>query len=59
MKIQQTGMIKIISKKYQLLLTAISLITRIKQVNSGIMILKTWLIVLTKIQLVKYMLKKI
>ena len=59
MKIQQTGMIKIISKKYQLLLTAINLITRIKQVNSGIMILKTWLIVLTKIQLVKYMLKKI
>ena len=59
MKIQQTGMIKIISKKYQLLLTAINLITRIKQVNSGIMILKTWLIVLTKIQLVKHMLKKI
>ena len=59
MKIQQTGMIKIISKKYQLLLTAINLITRIKQVNSGIMILKTWLIVLTKIQLAKYMLKKI
>ena len=43
------------SKKYQLLLTATNLIIKIKQVNSGIMTLNTWLIVLTKIQLVKYL----
>ena len=56
---QQIGMIKISSKKYQLLLTVTNLVTKIKQVNSGIMILKAWLIVLTKMQLVKYILKKI
>ena len=55
----QIGMIKLSPKKYQLLLTETNLVTKIKQVNSSIMILKTWLRVLTKIQLVKYMLKKI
>ena len=44
-------------KKYQLLLTVTNLITKIKQVNSGIMTLKTWLIILTTIQLVKYLLE--
>ena len=34
-------------------------ITRIKQVNSNILTLKTWLIILEIIQLVKYLLKKI
>ena len=33
------------SKKYQLLLTATNLIIKIKQVNSGIMTLNTWLII--------------
>ena len=58
MKIQQIGMIKISFKKYQLLLTTTNLITKIKQVNSSIMTLKTWLIILKIIQLVKQMLKK-
>ena len=44
-------------KKYQLFLTVTSLITKIKQVNSGIMTLKTWLILLTTIQLVRYLLE--
>ena len=44
-------------KKYQLFLTVTNLITKIKQVNSGIMTLKTWLIILTTIQLVKYLLE--
>ena len=34
-------------------------ITRIKQVNSNILTLKTWLIILEIIKLVKYLLKKI
>ena len=46
-------------KKYQPLLTAANLITKTKYVNSSIMTLKTWLIILTKIQLVKYLLQKI
>ena len=37
-------------KKNQLLLTAENLITRIKQVNSSILTLKTWLITLEIIQ---------
>ena len=44
-------------KKYQLFLTVTNLITKIKQVNSGIMTLKTWLILLTTIQLVRYLLE--
>ena len=44
-------------KKYQLFLTVKNLITKIKQVNSGIMTLKTWLILLTTIQLVRYLLE--
>ena len=44
-------------KKYQLFLTVTNLITKIKQVNSGIMTLKTWLILLTTIQLLKYLLE--
>ena len=58
MKIQPIGMIKISSKKYQLLLTTTNLIIKIKQVNLSTMTLMSWLIVLTKIQLVKYLLKK-
>ena len=38
-------------KKNQLLLTATNLITRIKQVNSSILTLKTWLIILLIMQL--------
>ena len=37
--------------KFQLLLTATNLITRIKQVNVSILTLKTWLIILEIIQL--------
>ena len=59
MKMQQIGMIKISLKKYQLLLTTTNLITKIKQVNSSIMTLKTWLIILTIIQLVKHLLNNI
>ena len=39
-------------------MTATNLITGIKQVNSGILKLKTWLIISKIIQLVKYLLKK-
>ena len=46
-------------KIYQLLLTATNLITKIKQVNASILTLKTWLIILETIQLVKYLLKKV
>ena len=35
MKIQQIGMIKMSLKKYYVLLTAINLVTKIKQVNLG------------------------
>ena len=52
------GLTKISLKKFQLSLTAANFIKRIKQVNSTILILKTWLI-LEIIQLVKYLLKKI
>ena len=51
------GLIKINLKKFQLLLTATNLITKIKQVNLSILTLKTWLIILKIIQLVKQMLK--
>ena len=50
---------KISLKTFQLLLTATNLITGIKQVNLGILKLKTWLIVLKITQLVKYLLKKV
>ena len=40
-------------------MAAANLITGIKLVNSGILKLKTWLIVLKIIQLVKYLLKKV
>ena len=46
-------------KKYQVLLTATNLITKVKQVNSSILTLKTWLIIFEIIQLVKQMLKKV
>ena len=49
---------KISLKTFQLLLTATNLITEIKQVNSRILVLETWLIILKIIQLVKYLLKK-
>ena len=49
-------MIEISVKKFQLLLTVTNLITKIKQVNLSILTLKTWLIVLKVIQLVKQML---
>ena len=53
------GSIKIILKKFQLLLIlATNLITKIKQVNLSIPTLKTWLIILKIIQLVKQMLKR-
>ena len=45
-------------KKILAIVDTTNLITKIKQVNSTIMTLKTWLIILTKIQLVKYWLKK-
>ena len=44
--------------KNKLLLTATNLIIKIKQVNSSILTLKTWLIILEIIQLVKQMLKR-
>ena len=50
---------KISLKTFLLLLTATNLITGIKQVNSNILVLKTWLIILKIIQLVKYQLKKV
>ena len=53
------GWIKINLKKFQLLLTATNLITRIKQASLSILTLKTWLIILKIIKLVKQMLKKI
>ena len=53
------GWIKINLKKFQLLLTAANLITRIKQASLSILTLKTWLIILKIIKLVKQMLKKI
>ena len=46
-------------KKNQLLLTAIHLVTGMKQVNLSILISKTWLIILEIIQLLKYLLKKV
>ena len=46
-------------EKFQLLLTAVNLITKIKQANLSILTLKAWLIILEIIQLVKQMLKKI
>ena len=54
-----TGLIKIILKRFQLLLTETNLITKIKQMNLSILTLNTWLIILEIIQLVKQMLKKI
>ena len=45
-------------KKMYLLLAETNLVTKIKQVNSSILTLKTWLIILKIIQLVKQMLKK-
>ena len=59
MKIQQIGMIKMSLKKYYVLLTAINLVTKIKQVNLGTRTLATWLIILKIIQLAKYLLKKV
>ena len=58
-EIKSLKKIKISLKKFQLLLTAINLITGIKQVNSSILTLETWLIMLEIMQLVKQMLKKI
>ena len=52
------GLIKISLKSFQLLLAATNLITRIKQVNLSILTLKTWLIILEIMQLVKQMLKR-
>ena len=46
-------------KTFQLLLTATNLITKIKQANSNMITLKTWLIILEILQLVKYLLKQI
>ena len=46
------------NKFIKLLLTATNLITKIKQVNLIILTLKTWLIILKIIQLVKYLLKR-
>ena len=43
--------------KFQLLLIATNLITRIEQANLSVLTLKTWLIILVIIQLVKQMLK--
>ena len=45
-------------EEIQLFLTATNLITGIKQVNSSILALEAWLIILEIIQLVKQMLKK-
>ena len=53
------GLIKLSLKRFQLLLTATNLVTKIKQANSNMITLKTWLIILEIIQLVKQMLKKI
>ena len=50
---------KISLKTFQVLLTAAKLITGIKQVNLSILKLKTWLIILQIIQLMKYLLKKV
>ena len=57
-KIGKFGLIKISLKKFQPLLTATNLISRIKQANLSILTLKSWLIILEIIQLVKQMLKK-
>ena len=46
-------------KKVLVILTVTNLITKIKWVYSSIITLKTWLIMLEIIQLVKYKLKKI
>ena len=53
------GLTKIRLTKFQLLLTAKHLVTGIKQLNSIIFTLKTWLIILEIIQLEKHLLKKI
>ena len=47
------------NKFKEILLTAINLVTNIKQVILNILILKTWLIILKIIQLVKQMLKNV
>ena len=52
------GLTEISFKKIQLLLTATNLITRTKLVDSNILTLKTWLMILEIIQLVKYLLKR-
>ena len=53
------GLAKISLKKIQLLLTVTNLITGIKQANSSILTLETWLILLEIMQLEKYLLKKV
>ena len=47
------------NKFKEILFTAINLVIKIKQVNLNILTLKTWLIILGIIQLVKQMLKNI
>ena len=46
-------------KKTLAIIEAANLVTGIKQVNSSILTLKTWLIILKIIQLVKYLLMKV